>query len=117
MIKWKKVLCDIHECTECEHKTHMRSSLSDSKGNIMFESGFGSSSYNGKPIRKNVPFIQVSDPYYYLYVPEEKFTFITRVIITLSSKFKKGITLDNKTFYNTSPNKIGDIYVKCSDED
>lgn len=117
MIKYKKVLCDLMECTEYEYKSSMRSTLSDSKGNIMFESGFGSSSYNGKPINKNVPFIQVSDPYYYLYIPEEKFNFITKFLIAYSVKFKKGITLNNKRFYNTSPHKIGDVYVKCDDED
>ena len=117
MIKYKKVLCDIMECTEYEYKSRMSSTLSDSKGNVIAESGFGVSSYDGKPIHKNVPFIQVSEPYYYLYIPEEKFNFITKFLIVYSVKFKKGITLNNKRFYKTSPNKIGDVYVKCDDED
>ena len=115
MIKYNKVLCDIMECTEYEYKSSMRSTLSDSKGNIMFESGFGSSSYNGKPINKNVPFIQVSEPFRYLYIPENKFNFLTTFLIGLHSKFNNGITIDNKRFYNTSPHKKGDIYVKVSE--
>ncbi len=115
MIKYEKVLCDIMECTEYEYKSRMRSTLSDSNGNTMFESGFGTSSYDGKAIQKNLPFIQVSEPYRYLYIPENKFNFLTKLIIAFSSKFHKGIVLNNKRFYNTSPNKIGNIYVKVSE--
>ena len=115
MIKYEKVLCDIMECTEYEYKSSMRSTISDSNGNTMFESGFGTKYYDGKPIKEKVPFIQVSEPYYYLYIPENKFNFITTFLIRFHSKFNNGITLDNKRFYNTSPNKYGDTYVKVSE--
>lgn len=116
MIKYKRVLCDIMECTKYEYQSHGRSTLSDSEGNIIIECGFGTSSHDGKPIQKNVPFIQVSEPFQYLYIPEKKFNFLTTFLIGFHSKFHRGITLNNKRFYNTSPNKIGDIYVKCNDE-
>jgi len=114
MIKYKKGLCDVLKCTEYEYKSHMTSSIRDSKGNVIAESGFGSSRYDGKPIQKDISFIQVSDPYY-LYIPEEKFNFISKFLIAYSVKFNKGITLNNKRFYSTSPNKLGDIYVKVSE--
>lgn len=116
MIKYEKVLCDIMECTKYEYKSHMRSTLSNSNGNIMFESGFGSSSYDGKPIKEKVPFIQVSEPYRYLYIPENRFNFLTKFLIWFHSKFHHGITIGNKRFYSTSPNKLGYIYVKVSAE-
>ena len=95
----------------------MRSTLSDSNGNVLFESGFGSSTYDGKPIQEKVPFIEVDEPFHYLYIPESKFNFITKFLVRFHSKFRHGITLDNKRFYNTSPNKIGDIYVKVVEKE
>lgn len=116
MFTYKKVLCDILECTEYEYKSNMCSTLSDSKGTVISECGFGSSNYTGKTIQEKVPFIEVDEPFHYLYIPENKFNFITTFLIGFHSKFHHGITLDNKRFYNTGPNKLHDIYVKVCDE-
>lgn len=69
MIEYKYGLCDIMKCTEYEHKSHMSSALSDSRGNLIAKSDFGASIYNGKPIHKKVPFIHVSELYRYFVYP------------------------------------------------
>ena len=107
MIKYEKVLCDIMECTAHSQKGIISSGLL---------SGFdGCIYYDGKPIEKNIPFIHITERFTELYIPENKFNFITKFLIGFHSRFNRGITIDNKKFFTSYPDKIGDIFVKNSE--
>lgn len=110
MLRYKKVLCDILSCTEHSHKG-IKSSCKMNEDVIL--SGFdGCIYYDGKPVQKRIPFIEITEPYSGLYIPENKFNFITTFLIGFHSRFHHSIAIDNKRFYTSSPDKVGDIFVK-----
>ena len=115
MVKYSKVLCDILKCSE--YKRSGVSSSASMNEDVIFSSFDGCIYYVGKPIKKRVPFIKINEPFCDLFVPENKFNFVTLFLIGLYSKINKGITIDNKRFYSSDPDKIGDIYVKVFKED
>lgn len=114
MIKYKRVLCDVLKCSEYK-ESGARSSCSINN-DVAFDSFDGCIYYDGDTIEKGIPFIKLIKPFPELYIPENKFNFITSFLIGLHSKIHRGITIDNKKFYISSPHKIGDVYVQVSEE-
>jgi len=112
MIKTKKVLCDILKCSK--HSKSGVTSCATMNEETLFGSFDGCIYYDGKAIEKRICFIEVTEPYSGLYIPENKFNFVTRFLIGFHSKFHRGITIDNKRFYTSTPHKIGDIFVTDS---
>lgn len=116
MIKTKTVICDVMECTEYEERG-IKSTLRDSKRNDIISEFNGVCYYDGKPIKHNVPFIMLDYPLYGLCIPENKFNLKVKFLIYFYTFFKSGILIDGKTFFELSPDKIGDKYLKVINDD
>ena len=110
MIKFKKVLCDVLECTEYSEKGLKTSSKVD--GKLVLREFEGGWHYGGKIIKENVPFIQLDYPFHCTYIPVCKFNFITKLILYYAMNFSHAVTIDDKRFYSDTPHNVKDKFVQ-----
>ena len=110
MIKFKKVLCNVLECTEYDEKG-LKSSVKVND-NVTLREFEGGCHYDGKLIQENVPFIQLDYPFHCTYIPEKKFNFITKLILHYAINYSHTVIIDEKRFFTNAPANLRDKFVQ-----
>ena len=110
MIKFKKVLCNILECTEFDLKG--LKSFTRSNGKDILSEFEGGCHYDGKVIQENVPFIQLDFPFHCTFIPESKFNFVTKILLYYAMNYSHIVTIDEKRFFTNAPANLRDKFVQ-----